>query len=81
MPQALQFLAEHKQDFNIRRLKRLNVSGAFHSSHMEPAAEELKEVRLWGALGIHAHRSNIYSPRDVSLSDSKCWNDGQKWVK
>ena len=20
-------------------------------------------------------------PRDVSLSDSKCWNDGQKWVK
>jgi len=42
--EALQFLAEHKQDFNIRRLKRLNVSGAFHSSHMEPAAEELKEA-------------------------------------
>ena len=20
-------------------------------------------------------------PRDVSLSDSKCWNSGQKWVK
>ena len=20
-------------------------------------------------------------PRDVSLSDSKCWNGGQKWVK
>ena len=62
MPQALQFLAEHKQDFNIRRLKRLNVSGAFHSSHMEPAAEELKEV--WLTLPIFAHRSNICCQRD-----------------
>ena len=29
---------------------------------------------------IHTHRSHICCPRDVSLSDSKCWNGGQKWV-
>ena len=30
---------------------------------------------------IFAHCSNIYCPRYASLSDSKCWNGGQKWVK
>uniref|UniRef100_A0A6A7FSZ4 [acyl-carrier-protein] S-malonyltransferase n=1 Tax=Hirondellea gigas TaxID=1518452 RepID=A0A6A7FSZ4_9CRUS len=42
--EALQFLQENMKDFEIKRLKRLNVSGAFHTNHMKPAAVALKEV-------------------------------------
>lgn len=42
--EALEFLQQNMSDFQIRRLKRLNVSGAFHTEHMEPAAEYLREA-------------------------------------
>uniref|UniRef100_T1J2B6 [acyl-carrier-protein] S-malonyltransferase n=1 Tax=Strigamia maritima TaxID=126957 RepID=T1J2B6_STRMM len=40
--EALQFIEMNAQDFGIRRLKRLAVSGAFHTDLMIPAEEPLK---------------------------------------
>jgi len=42
--EALDFLEENKKDFHIRRTKRLPVSGAFHTTLMEPAAEPFREA-------------------------------------
>lgn len=37
--EALRFIEKNASEFNLRRTKRLPVSGAFHSSLMEPAIE------------------------------------------
>ncbi|XP_045615243.1 probable malonyl-CoA-acyl carrier protein transacylase, mitochondrial [Procambarus clarkii] len=42
--EALKFIEENKSDFRLRRLKRLPVSGAFHTDLMKPAAEPVKEM-------------------------------------
>ncbi|KAK6184743.1 hypothetical protein SNE40_007146 [Patella caerulea] len=48
--EALQFIEDNKQDFNIKRTKRLPVSGAFHTQLMESACEPvvkaLKNVEI-----------------------------------
>lgn len=43
--QALSFIEENKADFRLKRLKRLPVSGAFHTDLMLPAVEALKKVK------------------------------------
>jgi len=42
--EALQFLEKAAKDFGLRRMKRLPVSGAFHSNLMKPAANEFREA-------------------------------------
>ncbi|KAG7176258.1 malonyl-CoA-acyl carrier protein transacylase-like, partial [Homarus americanus] len=42
--EALAFIDLNKSDFKLRRLKRLPVSGAFHTDLMSPAAATVKEV-------------------------------------
>lgn len=44
-PQALSFIEENKADFRLKRLKRLPVSGAFHTDLMLPAVSALKKVK------------------------------------
>ncbi|KAK3866605.1 hypothetical protein Pcinc_027871 [Petrolisthes cinctipes] len=42
--EALTFIEHNKSDFRLKRLKRLPVSGAFHTHLMKPAVEPLKTV-------------------------------------
>ncbi|XP_063612986.1 probable malonyl-CoA-acyl carrier protein transacylase, mitochondrial [Penaeus indicus] len=42
--EALSFIEENKADFRLKRLKRLQVSGAFHTDLMLPAVAALKKV-------------------------------------
>ncbi|MEX0795402.1 MAG: ACP S-malonyltransferase [Acidimicrobiia bacterium] len=40
----LEWLEEHGKDLGVRRVIRLNVAGAFHSSFMSPAGDQLADV-------------------------------------
>ncbi|XP_069113380.1 probable malonyl-CoA-acyl carrier protein transacylase, mitochondrial [Argopecten irradians] len=42
--EALDFLLETQKDFGIRNIKRLNVSGAFHTNLMKEASLEVKQA-------------------------------------
>lgn len=42
--QALDFIQKHAADFKLRRLKRLPVSGAFHTDLMAPAVDVVKKA-------------------------------------
>ena len=47
------------------------------------ALKRMKKMQVRWRVSIFEfflHPSNICCPRDVSLSDSKCWNGGQKLV-
>ncbi|RXG67360.1 putative malonyl-CoA-acyl carrier protein transacylase, mitochondrial [Armadillidium vulgare] len=48
--EALEFILKHKDDFKLKRFKRIDVSGAFHTDLMKPAAfafqEALKNVSI-----------------------------------
>jgi [acyl-carrier-protein] S-malonyltransferase len=41
---ALEFIELHGKDFGIKRMKRLAVSGAFHTAIMRPAYDDLKKA-------------------------------------
>jgi len=41
--EAIEFIEQYRKKFNIKRLKRLPVSGAFHTSLMSPARKEFAE--------------------------------------
>uniref|UniRef100_A0A146LR85 [acyl-carrier-protein] S-malonyltransferase n=1 Tax=Lygus hesperus TaxID=30085 RepID=A0A146LR85_LYGHE len=42
--EAIKFLEENKAEFKLKRIKRLPVSGAFHSPHMAPAVEVFRKA-------------------------------------
>ncbi|KAK3085645.1 hypothetical protein FSP39_006574 [Pinctada imbricata] len=42
--EALEFIIENAEDFNLRSIRRLPVSGAFHTQLMNPAREEVRKV-------------------------------------
>lgn len=42
--EALEFIEQHMKDYKIRRVKRVEVSGAFHTSLMLPAVEPFKKA-------------------------------------
>ena len=44
--QALDFITRHAADFKLKRLKKLAVSGAFHSQLMAPAVQVLKKALM-----------------------------------
>lgn len=43
-PQALKFIKSNAEQYKLRRLKTIPVSGAFHTSLMHPAVEPFKEA-------------------------------------
>lgn len=57
--EALEFLETNYKDFNLRKVKRLPVSGAFHTSLMRPAAEPMKAVLE--TVTINRPRMPVYS--------------------
>lgn len=57
--QALEFLEANYKDFNLRRVKRLPVSGAFHTELMKPAYEPMKAVME--TITINRPRMPVYS--------------------
>ena len=42
--QAIDFITQHAADFKLKRLKKLPVSGAFHTNLMKPAVEVMKKA-------------------------------------
>ncbi|BET00455.1 Malonyl CoA-acyl carrier protein transacylase [Nesidiocoris tenuis] len=59
--EAIKFLEDNKADFKLKRLKRLPVSGAFHTPHMAPAVDVFRKALRKVPLGdpITAVHSNI----------------------
>jgi [acyl-carrier-protein] S-malonyltransferase len=41
---AIEFLEQNHKDFNLRKVKRLPVSGAFHTDLMADAAEAVRHM-------------------------------------
>lgn len=60
--EALNFLEKNKDDFKIRKIKRLPVSGAFHTALMEPAVVPFREAMK--TTKINNPRVPIYSNVD-----------------
>lgn len=58
--QALHFISSHADEFKLRRLKELPVSGAFHTSLMksaiEPMYEAIKQIEVKDPLiSVHSN--------------------------
>lgn len=68
--QALIFLENNVKEFNLKKVKRLPVSGAFHSSLMKPAVEPFKRA---------LNKSEIQDPviSVYSNVDGKKYNNAQ----
>ena len=60
--QALDFIEHNKNDFGIRRTKRLPVSGAFHTNLMKPAVHIFKEALK--DVTVERPRVPVYSNHD-----------------
>ncbi|KAL3283900.1 hypothetical protein HHI36_018069 [Cryptolaemus montrouzieri] len=65
---ALEFLEKNYGEFNLRRVMRLPVSGAFHSDLMQPAVEPFKEAlkNMDVSLPIISVYSNVDGKRYTS---------------
>lgn len=66
---ALEFVEAHKQDFGIRRMKRLAVSGAFHTDLMKPASLELK--KHLSSMKIEDPKIKVYTNVDANVYEGK----------
>lgn len=62
---ALEFIEHNFKDFGIKRLKRLAVSGAFHTSLMKSAANDLKKALA--NINIREPKIKVYSNVSASL--------------
>ena len=60
--QALDFISRHAADFKLKRLKKLAVSGAFHTQLMTPAVEVLKKALL--KIPVHDPVISVHSNVD-----------------
>ncbi|XP_014241555.1 probable malonyl-CoA-acyl carrier protein transacylase, mitochondrial [Cimex lectularius] len=57
---AIKYLEENKDKFNLKRMKRLQVSGAFHTPLMQPAiepfVEALKKTKIYEpTIAVHSN--------------------------
>ena len=64
---ALEFLETNKEDFGIRRTKRLPVSGAFHTPLMSSARAKVANVLK----KVHLEEPIVYVHSNVSTSRHK----------
>lgn len=65
---ALEFIELNGKDFGIKRMKRLAVSGAFHTNLMRPAREALmKELK---SIPVKDPKIRVYSNLDASVYES-----------
>lgn len=62
---ALEFLEQNGRDFGIRKMKRLAVSGAFHTNLMRPAATDLK--RALAKTVVQEPKIPVYSNVDAKI--------------
>lgn len=62
---ALEFIEKNGKDFGIKRMKRLPVSGAFHTALMRPAQEDL--VRALSKIEIKDPKIKVYSNIDATI--------------
>lgn len=62
---ALEFIEQNGKDFGIKRMKRLAVSGAFHTQLMKPAYKDLHKAI--SAMKIQDPKIKVYSNLDASI--------------
>lgn len=62
---ALDFLEKHGKDFGLKRMKRLAVSGAFHTELMKPARDDLKNAL--SKMTINEPKIPVYSNVDATV--------------
>lgn len=62
---ALEFIEQNGKDFGIRKMKRLAVSGAFHTTLMKSAADDLKNAL--SKIEIKDPKIRVYSNIDASI--------------
>lgn len=65
---ALEFLEHNGKDFGIKRMKRLAVSGAFHTKLMKPAQEDLRKALE--KMTIKDPKIKVYSNLDGQVYQS-----------
>lgn len=59
---ALEFIEQNGQDFGIKRMKRLAVSGAFHTQIMRSAGEDIKKAL--NKIQVNDPKIKVYSNLD-----------------
>ena len=66
--------------FAVRETNVSRHNGGTSGAPLKPLRDD-STVRALSSQGFKGGtRGSPIMPRDVSLSDSKCWNGGQKWV-
>ena len=69
--QALKYIESNAQQYRLKKLRRIPVSGAFHSSLMQPAVEPVKRI---------LKKMEISDPLIQVLSnvDNKCYKNANQ---
>lgn len=65
---ALEFIEQNGRDFGIKRMKRLAVSGAFHTKLMQPVCDDLRTALK--KIEIKEPKIKVYSNIDASIYTS-----------